>query len=367
MIDAEEERGPLQPDPFGDPTKVTIPPPLFWTNDRPHPPLSTHRSSVAVAAFIPKGALPLLPHGLMFRDDGLVEQPQWLSEVVKQDAYRVLHGIQLEWGSIGTKRWLWPTDVRCLRKANRTSLKLLNIKFEAPMQIAPNPPWMPQPPPPHVTPVEMGGVGESLRAKNGFFESTLGRAVGPAGVKVMKLFGSSTSDEVPQIGSSLQLWVAADGCRAVVAVHNHFPRYVYYLDGWRVDWANETSPNFRTFDGYQIGVEWRPLIVTAMYQAMRSYTPKQRYPGGCTYGWWHHVDTSGTLQWCGANTPLTRIDFGHPPASTDAWWRALTEYVEAAAKERPEDLEEGVAKVLDERWEQLGARRWRCTQFRPRG
>ena len=48
------------------------------------------------------------------------------------------------------------------------------------------------------------------------------------------------------------LGVARDGCRAVVAIQNTFPEYVYFFDGWQVDRPNAPTPNFSPSTVYDI-------------------------------------------------------------------------------------------------------------------
>jgi len=219
--------------------------------------------------------------------------------------------------------------------------------------------------------MDIFGVGESVRAINGVLDTRFGRFVGAVRANVLRLIGSELPTDLPWIGSSLQLWIAEDGCRALVAMHNTFPRYEYFVDGWKVDWANAPEPNIRKFDGYQIDVEWRDTLAFALHRAMENYPIHSRYPGGCTYGWWRAVDDRGALQWCDGGTPLTYVDFGPHPRSPDDWWEALEEYVRTVRRshrERNNNEEDNHRPVeLEELWKRLGAEHWRCLQFRRQG
>jgi hypothetical protein len=106
---------------------------------------------------------------------------------------------------------------------------------------------------------------------NGALNTRLGGFAGRVRAAAIKLTRSGRATELPWIGSSLQLWVADDGCRAVVAIHNTFPQYSYYLDGWKVEWADAPGRDFRHFDGYQIDVDWQPVLAFAVYRAMGNY------------------------------------------------------------------------------------------------
>lgn len=93
-----------------------------------------------------------------------------------------------------------------------------------------NPAWMLLPLP-TLANVEILGAGESVRALNGALDNCLARGFGFLRGTILRMFGSARPTDLPWIGSSLQLWVASDGCRALVALHNTFPKNVCYLDG----------------------------------------------------------------------------------------------------------------------------------------
>ncbi|MEO8603866.1 MAG: hypothetical protein ABI629_14925 [bacterium] len=359
-----EAPGALPADPF-----ATLPP--AEGIQRSHrealsPPLRTSRASVAVAAFIPRHALPP-PHAFLFRDDGVEAQPRWLAEALALNRFRVLHGLRVDWAMAPSDGVMSPTDVRNLRVVNPTRVRpLFDKRFAARMEVAPNPGSMLPPPPGHALPNAIVGVGERLRAVNGVLDTPLGRVFGRARAAVMDWRHATQASELPSVGSSMQLWAADDGCRALVAIHNAFPRYTYYLDGRQVEWGDPPSPTRRLFDGHAVEAEWQPTIALALYNAMRDYPLPARYPGGCTYGWWSTVDADGTVHSCPRGAPLTYIKFGEPPASPHQWWSWLERYVQTLTVPVTNAPQAQRSERLAELWKHLGAERWRCIRSRLR-
>jgi hypothetical protein len=156
------------------------------------------------------------------------------------------------------------------------------------------------------------------RSKNGFLASRLGAFIA-------RLAGPHTA--IPQIGISLQIWVADDGCKCIAAAHNYFPQYDLYVDGVRVTWDNE--PAFEKFDAYNIPVEWRPFLAFHLYEALRPFPLVERYPGACLIGWYRQVDPSGSIEWCDQVPPPFVVRFT-PPGSrnqVEDWWNNLEDLI----------------------------------------
>ena len=94
---------------------------------------------MGVVAFIRPGDLPL-HHRLVFRDDRVMQQADWLSQAVGDNRFRLMHGMQLEWASLPSSRGILPIDFRILRRVNPTRVRpLMGKSFPAPIEAAPNP------------------------------------------------------------------------------------------------------------------------------------------------------------------------------------------------------------------------------------
>ena len=313
------------------------------------------RTSVTCVSFIPTNVLKF-PFNA-FRDDGVSLQPARLSEAYVDDHFRMIHGIQLDWEILPSGH-IVPLDLRLLNESNHTHIRGLGLPFASPIQIAHHS-SMELPP----GPIAVFAIGSGMRSMNGFMATPFG--------KMLSVIRAS-----PQIGSLLNLWIAADGCRAIVTVNNHFPDYSYYLDGALVTWAGQPGRKFENFDGFQIELPWRNLIVTSLLAFMDSRSfdlmtaivnvpVKLPYPAGCTFGWWRSVDSSGNLNSCEDGVPLTSIDF-NGTSSLPEWWSSLVRYaqISKALRQNGDEQHLSLAEELERVWERLGARKWKCRRLR---
>jgi len=255
--------GPLDPDPFASrytlgwaaPT-IAIPYYRF-----PHWPWSAVpvdfvTSSVSLVTYIRPGELPGMYR--VFGDDGVDDQPQWLSDAFQRARYRLAAGLRMH---VATRENMhfWPTSTVTFAKANPTTFRGLALpRFRAPIEYA-SPNLLIPPPSRHSDELCVAGV--HVRSKNGF----LSRRVGLAVARVL----GYTPDRIPQIGVSGQIWTAADGCKCIAAAHNFFPAYELYIDGVRFRW--DVQPDFQEFDAYNLPVEWRAFFVLYLHDALRRF------------------------------------------------------------------------------------------------
>jgi hypothetical protein len=331
-------------------------------------PDATFSTSVTAIAFIPPKALP--PIFDIFEDDHTEQQPRLLPDAHEQGNFRMLHGFRLDWGTLPFNNEARVKDLRVLECSNPTRFRILPLGFPSNPEFAHHPGWL-LPPPPHNSAFTIA-VGNSMRSMNGFLGTPLGKAMAWVRAESSKRAGHKNPDDLPRIGSTLNLWTTPEGCRAIVTMHNRFPKYVYYLDGIQVPWDNEPKRSFQEFDGYEIEVEWRPTIGLALYAAMTNYPPDHprnlRYPAGCTFGWWRGVSPPGLLDWCGNRTPLTHINFEPiiDSLDADAWLDALEHYaqiVRERVREGEDEPSSEETRMLDSVWKRLAPENWQCRRF----
>jgi hypothetical protein len=323
------------------------------------------KTSVTAVAFIPTHKLKF-PFNV-FRDDGVKIQPQLLSEAFEANRFRMLHGVEVEW-TTETKSKIVPLDLRMLFKANSTKLWMSPIPFRAPIETANHPRWLLGEllePPPVVSPSVIA-IGNSMRAMNGFIAQPM--------IKMAIRNG-------PMIGSTLNIWCASDGCRALIAVHNNFPKYTYYLDGWQVPWETDPECKFSRFDGYDIDFRWRDFMATSiclgysqidleMVRYPHHYPIPSRYPAGCTYGWWKD-NSDGYLEWCPHRPGISTIKFNVPESDKEirSWfskWRQIVQIFRKLSGHHYE-LSDSDKNILNLLWEGLGARMWDCRNYESSG
>ena len=287
------------------------------------PPSRPAEASVATVAFIPPGYL----HGIfaVFRDDGDKSQPSWLSDVLHENHFRFAHGIQLSVPSQSDQTDA--AEVKLFAASNPTMFRFSERRFEARNQIA-APTLLASPPGSHRL---LAGGGSHGRSKNGFL------ARPPGSLSALGMF--RLPRHIPQIGISLQLWVADDGCKCVAVSHNFFPQYNAYIDGVRVSFS--FNPEFEKFDAYDLPVQWRLFAAELMFDALHRLPPVQRYPGRCLAGWYSSIAPCGQITWCDRQVPAISIEFGDPPEPTRVrrWWRALKSFLRLAREDRDADRE----------------------------
>ena len=335
---------PLSPDPFfleaSQPLDRGFPFPLSPLHpslvDYPryafHPSAALYRpieSSLAIIAFIPKGHLHL-PYSV-FADDRVTSQHRWLSRAYMDNRLRVIHGLRVMAHADQNYGFAKePPHGRLLAKGNPTTIRIFPfIRFDPPIQASGYPAGRRVPPPAPRANQEIVAVGADLRAMNGFFASSVGKLLWHLQRRLAPLFGGKTPDYIPQIGTSLQLWLAQDGCKCFAFAHNYFPKYECYLDGVQMDW--DSLENFDDFDGYDIDVEWQPYVAFLLYDALRSYPLKERYPGACGVGWYRSISEDGKIEWCEKAPRAHVIRFRDAATISqreiEEWWRSLERYV----------------------------------------
>lgn len=334
----EDAGAPLHPDPFSledsrpvnwESTPFFCPQRILWSH-----PVSARdlfrpiECSLALIAFIPPAALPV-PYNV-FSDDGVVSQDSWLSKAYLTNRYRMIHGLRLV-AFVDHRRGFSAhlPDGRVLGKANPTRFRGVSaVQFRAPLQISHYPTAGRLPPPPYNHGQEMVAAGSDMRAMNGFLANPLGRVTQAVFTKLTKLSRKKPRPEFPQIGVSIQIWLAQDGCKCFAFAHNYFPKYSAYLDGVLLDW--DSARDFDKFDGYEIEVEWQPFVAFLLYDALRSYPLRARYPGACGIGWYREVNESGKISWCDKGPQAHFIKFKDKEKVSEtqrvAWWQALERY-----------------------------------------
>ncbi len=322
-------------------------------------------SSVAVIAHIPPGALPI-PYAA-FQDDGVTAQHEWLSQAYLSNRFRLVHGLRVR--GFADPAYGFDSavpDGRLLGRANPSTFRFLPfVKFRAPVQHATYmAPWR-TPAPAGPPDQEVLAFGSDMRAMNGFLANPIGRLAWRLQQVAAKAIDSERRDEIPQIGATLQLWLAQDGCKCFAFAHNHFPQYTFYLDGMQLDW---NSPlNFRSFSGYNVDVQWRPFLAFLLYDALRPFPLRDRYPGACGVGWYRSISPDGRIEWCDRQPPAEIISFAPLEAAgndfVQVWWDRLEQYVRVFVVMREEHRRDeqaypwwGEARQLDEIWASLGIR-----------
>lgn len=272
--------------------------------------------SVAVVAYIPPKHLTGIY--TTFADDGVARQPEWLSEARFENRFRFAHGIQVVLG--GTSHWVRSFESTIFSIANPTTIRYLPMaRFTAPIEVTP-PSVLAPPPSGRSRPFAV--AGSHARSKNGFLATRLGALAAQArGLR---------SDQIPQIGVSLQAWIESPPkpCKCIAVAHNFFPKYDVYLDGVRLDFSE--APRFRKFDGYDLPVEWRAFVAFNLFAALRPFPLVQRYPGNCLVGWYDRIAPTGEIAWCDGHPPSVSLEY-EPPPSEDyiiEWWRTLECFVE---------------------------------------
>jgi hypothetical protein len=323
-------------------------------------------TSITCVAYIPKNALPAFFN--VFEDDKCDQQPIWLSQTYYQNSFRMVHGLELVWSASSSGDDAEVHEFRVLGRSNPTQFRGLPYKMPSNPEYANHPGWM-LPPPPNTAAFTVA-LGHSTRSMNGFLETDVGKFMTALRSKTRRAFKAKDPDELPRIGSSLNLWTTPEGCRAIVTMHNTFPKYAYYIDGRQIPWDGEPEKSFQQFDGYDIEVEWRREIVLALNSAITSYPPEYpielRYPAGCTFGWWRGVSEDGVLIWCGNRTPLTSIDFEPSLESLNiaSLWDALQYYVQIIREgpDRPE-YSSDERRMLELVWDRLEPRSWKVRRF----
>ena len=312
--------GPLDPNPFTSRYARKGDAPLVVYAYHPDPDL-THAIrietvSVAVVAYIPPKHLSGIYAS--FADDGVTQQPQWLSEAYLANRYRFAHGIQVAIG--GTSHWSRRFESTIFAVANPTTIRFVPlIRFVAPVEIA-RPTVLPPPPTMRSRPFAV--AGSHGRSKNGFLSTRLGAVAARA--------QALRPDQIPQIGVSLQAWIEEPPrpCKCIAVAHNFFPKYDIYLDGVRLDF-NEL-PFFERFDAYDLPVEWRVFMAFSLYAALRPFPLVQRYPGNCLVGWYDEITPSGEITWCDGHPPPASLEYDPPPSEDYIveWWHSLEAFLE---------------------------------------
>jgi hypothetical protein len=142
-----------------------------------------------------------------------------------------------------------------------------------------------------------------------------------------------------------------------------------------MDWDSPES--FDDFDGYDIDVEWQAYVAFLLYDALRSYPLRERYPGACGVGWYRSISEDGKIEWC-ENAPRAHV-IRFPDAATisegeiEKWWRSLERYtsrfieINAGFREnnRPREIwswwsENGEMRKL---WSDLRIHSWRAAHL----
>jgi hypothetical protein len=277
--------------------------------------------SVAVMAYIPEGMLKGV--SCVFADDACRSQPDTLAGAFAANRFRFVHGLQMAAGAVGG-RVSAISRVRLLAKANATHFRGLGWpNFRAPIEIARPKAWISPPQWRKMNIVHQAGC--DARALNGFFASRIGRTL----FWLLRPLGMRQKD-VPQIGVSLRLWLADDGCKHVAIAHNYFPKYEVYIDGIRLRLGDTHRPDFRRFDPYQLDVDWRNFIVMQLYAMRAAVFPIfERYPGLFLTGWYKSINNDGRLNWCGNARRLLLLFFepGRSALSRVEWWWDVEDFV----------------------------------------
>jgi hypothetical protein len=281
------------------------------------------KSSVAAVAYIPPNALEF-PYSV-FDDDGEERQLDAFEAAYSRNRFRFVHALQIttEMSSVGQLHAVH--SPRLLIRANPTRLRGVNaLQFKSRSQCALDPAWI-------APPRRMGRTifagGCHARAVNGFFAKRVVRGALAVANIALRIFDRPVL--VPQIGTSLQLWIADDGCKCAAITHNHFPRYDFYVDRKRLDFNN--ALNFRKFDAYDVDVEWRAFLALQLYTEIARRPAFGAYPGGVLAGWYRGWNANGHLEWCD-HAPLAvymRLveDRLSEPYSWLSWWRHLESFV----------------------------------------
>lgn len=312
---------PLDPNPFGSEYAKPLPGgvELLTSPTLPPPPTAgswvrTFQSSGATVAFIPPGSLPGIFR--VFRDDGVSEQPDWLSDAFESGQFKLVHGLHVSGISVW-KGLLAPPAATLLARASRTRFRVpLSPSFEPEVTFAV--PSSLAPPPPRPSRL-LAVAGSHLRGKNGFLRKRIG--------EFSARLAGYRPDEIPQIGSSIQIWHADDDCKCLAISHNFFPKYGFFVDGVRL--RPDIDPNFKQFDSYQISQSWRPFVAMQLFSLLRSLPLGQRYPGTCLAGWYERIQMDGTIRWCeDAPSPIL-FEYRGPAmeAEEESFWALLERYV----------------------------------------
>lgn len=314
-------QGPLDPDPFGSayarPVAGAARPllvgpyylPYGWMRNPPQ----LVPCSAACVAYIPPGHL--RGKFALFGDDSVNAQPDWLSAAYVGNRFRFAHGLRVS--AIGWDVATEPFESAVFAKANPTTLRFLRLaRFPAPIEYSLATRILP---PPRSRLGVLLVAGSHARAKNGFLATRMGGWLA-------RLRTADTP--VPQIGISLQIWIAEDGCKCVAVAHNYFPQYDVYIDGVRFAW--DAQPDFARFDAYDIPVEWQAFLAFRLYETLRPFPLIERYPGACLVGWYRQVEKTGLVKWCDEAPDPFYVQFPHPEsvAGIVNWWNNLERYVE---------------------------------------
>jgi len=73
------------------------------------------------------------------------------------------------------------------------------------------------------------------------------------------------------------------------------------------------------------------VVAFVVYDALRSYPLRDRYPGGCGVGWYDDIGDDGVINWCDKKPRAYLLSFKDRAKLSDAdraaWWRTLERYV----------------------------------------